>query len=261
MATKAKYSGLDEAVWVSPLEFSEYQKRELVKICDKSGFLESVQAIAEDYQAYTAMDLATEAEVLATLKDLKKKAREMSQKLQKMPSLARLYLDEASRYLNNKNDLYSLKKNIDHLYTEASIVLNRKSEFDGEHKCIGKKGRKKGERNISAELEATRRLKRIFDEYGLPWNAKGIHSGKEDAQSIAARILVIIFEASGKTIKRDGKSIPINLIGVAEYIKNIELPISSRRRLFPPRPDPNAPQPDWDLIVEEYLKTNPNTEE
>ena len=260
MATKAKDSGLDEAVWVSPLEFSEHQKKELVGICDKPGFLESVQEITEDFHADTAMDLATEAEVLKTLKDLKKKAREMSEKLRKMPSIARLYLNEASRYLNDNNDLYALKKGMDHLYHETSVVLNKKSLLDQEHKKISKKGRKKGQKSTAAELQATRKLKTIFNNYKLPWNTGGIHSGEEGNQSLAARVLVIIFEAGGKTIKKDGENIPIDLIGVAEYIKKIELLISSRPRLFPPHPDPNAPQPDWDLIVEEYLKTNPDTE-
>jgi hypothetical protein len=253
MTTKAKYSGLGEAVWVSPLEFSEHQKKELVEICDKPGFLKSVQEIAEDFHADTAMDLATEAEVLATLKDLKKKAREMSEKLREMPSIARLYLNEASRYLNDNNDLYALKKGMDHLCHEASIVLNKKSSL--------KKGRKKGQKSTTAELQATRKLKTIFNNYELPWNTSGIHSGKEDTQSVAARVLVIIFEAGGKTVIRDGKSIPIDLIGVAEYLKNIEFPVSSRPGLFPSPPDPNAPQPGWDLIVEEYHKTNPDTEE
>ena len=139
--------------------FSDEQRDRLITICNKSGFIECIQDIAECYleRAYLLSDecksFTTEAENLATLKDLNKSIEEILLKIRRMPGHVKALLYKEADSIRTAEE--SLKR----LMIESSCVLNKTPKP------------KTGRKTNKAELAAARSLKQIFQDYGISYEA------------------------------------------------------------------------------------------
>lgn len=215
-----------------PVEFSEEQKIILNQMCSDSAFLKGVQNITEDYllNIQFCKKIPARKEQRNEIIKLGKSAYKMSRELAKFRTFSNAQIYKVSE------DIRTAEECLLRIYHET-INFQRK-DFDV----------KKGSGRKKENYSATRSLKRLFNTHNLTWNS----NTWDGASCHAIDVLEIIFKIGGVIISRSS---------IADYIKNVDSFERQSCNLSSSTTNPNAPQTDWDLIVEEYLKTNPGIEE
>lgn len=181
----------------SQVDFTKEQKTILSNICNKPGFIERIQSIAENYLEKTTLlnstAWTTEAENLATLKDLITSAQEMSKKLRKMPDCVEALLYKVD------DSITTAKNSLQILITEAVIVAH------------GMPPPKTGRTTKMAELSATKELRQVFQDYNISWQSY-LNSYEGNIPPAITVLEMLFVDIGRKAIEHEG---------IAEYIKKI----------------------------------------
>jgi hypothetical protein len=150
---KAKYSGRAECVWIKPIELLDRDKNDLSKICDHPDFINNFQSIAEQYRAYKEIysGMPTDAQEVATLKDLAQYSASLRYRLDNMPGIV------SARLYKISGEIRAMKKTLQRLEIEATLAAARVPQ------STGGRPRKKEKR------AATQQLKLLFEKFNLPW--------------------------------------------------------------------------------------------